>query len=74
MADRRLHKRDLLRVRGGELDDFNVGTIPFDRLRRFQSAAVPPTGPGEDYKPTPPGFVIADYRRALPCRSPETES
>lgn len=34
---------------------------------------IPPTGPGEDYKPTPPGFVIADYRKALPCRSPETE-
>ena len=71
---KKAHKRDLLRVRGGELDDFNVGTIPFDRLRRFQSSAIPPTGPGEDYKPTPPGFVIADYRRALPCRSPETES
>lgn len=69
---KKAHKRDLLRVRGGELDDFNVGTIPFDRLRRFQSSAIPPTGPGEDYKPTPPGFVIADYRRALPCRSPET--
>ena len=70
---KKAHKRDVLRVRGGELDDFNVGTIPFDKLRRFQSAAIPPAGPDEDYKPTPPGFVIADYRKTLPCRDSSVE-
>lgn len=52
--------RDMVRVRGGELDYFVVATLNVDALREFQRNH---RSPEEPFKPIPTGFKISELRR-----------
>lgn len=56
------YKRDLARVKGGELDFFVVSTIEALELRTFQKHHV---SPPEPFKPVPTGFKISEARRNI---------
>lgn len=62
------HKRDVIRLKGGENDYFVVGTIDFMTLRQFQSFAVPPMEENAIFKPFPLGFPgqLSARRRVIP--------
>lgn len=61
------HGRDVVRISGGEVDYFVVGTIDIARLRAFQSYKISPTGVKALYKPVPRGFEISKSRGVLPA-------
>ena len=52
-------KRDLARVKGGELDYFVVSTLSVDQLRHFHRNYLSPNDP---FKPMPTGFDISHAR------------
>ncbi len=52
-------ERDLVRVMGGELDNFVVVKVPVEELRQFQYFNSSPEKP---FKPIPTGFKMADFR------------
>ena len=61
------YDRDIVKIKGGELDYFVVGKIDVEKLRRFQSFSISPTSSSKaTYKPVPAGFEIADRRRIAP--------
>ena len=53
-------KRDVVRVRGGELDYFVVATLEVTELRKFQSSHRSPEKP---FKPVPTGYEISISRK-----------
>lgn len=53
-------RRDVVRVRGGELDYFVVATLEVKELRKFQSSHRSPEKP---FKPVPTGFEILPERK-----------
>jgi hypothetical protein len=54
------YRRDMVRVRGGELDYFVVSTIDTESLREFQRYHRSPEQP---FKPIPTGFKMSAERR-----------
>jgi hypothetical protein len=64
------YKRDMVRVRGGELDYFVVSTIDIVALREFQRNYRSPDG---TFKPVPTGFSMSDKRRQGLVGSRSTE-
>jgi len=54
-------KRDLARVKGGELDYFVVSTLSVDQLRHFHRNHL---SPNEPFKPMPTGFKMSSKRRS----------
>ena len=61
------YDRDIVKIKGGELDYFVVGKIDVEKLRQFQSFSISPTSSSKaTYKPVPAGFEIADRRRIAP--------
>ena len=59
--------RDVVKIKGGEMDYFVIGRLDIEKLRRFQSYAISPTEGGEaTFKPVPCGFKISDSRKVLP--------
>lgn len=59
-------KRDVARIRGGEMDYFVTAKLDIDCLRVFQSHHRSPLD-GE-FKPVPDGFEIHPRRRVLPSK------
>ena len=61
------YKRDIMQLKGGELDYFVIGKMDVEGLRRFQSFPISPVdGPFATFKPVPSGFSILEARRVLP--------
>lgn len=58
--------RDLCRLRGGENEHVVVVELDIDGLRAFQSRATRWPSDDDPYKPTPEGYEIAKFRRAMP--------
>ncbi|GGB87699.1 reverse transcriptase domain-containing protein [Dyadobacter sediminis] len=56
------YQRDLVRLRGGELDYFVVSTIDVESLREFQRYHRSPDKP---FKPIPTGFKMSAVRRKI---------
>lgn len=54
------YQRDVVRVKGGELDYFVVATLPVTILREFQLNHRSPEKP---FKPTPTGYKMSDQRK-----------
>lgn len=54
------YQRDIVRVRGGELDYFVVAPLDVESLRQFQRHHRSPEKP---FKPTPTGFEMSSERR-----------
>jgi hypothetical protein len=54
------YMRDVVRVRGGDLDYFVVATLEVDELREFQRNHRSPEKP---FKPVPTGFMMSEARR-----------
>lgn len=54
------YERDVVRVRGGELDYFVVATLRVEELRDFQRHHRSPSKP---FKPVPTGFKMSNERR-----------
>lgn len=60
------HQRDIVKIKGGDIDGFIVGTLDVAALRAFQSNAVSPGGNDVKFKPTPRGFKMTEDRKSLP--------
>lgn len=58
------YQRDVVRVKGGEMDYFVIGKLDVPGLRAFQSNFRSPEG--GVYKPVPDGFVPAPGRKVRP--------
>jgi len=58
--------RDLARVRGGDNDFVIATTLNIDSLRTFQSRAKRWPQEGDEFKPVPEGFRLAETRKKLP--------
>jgi len=56
------HKRDIIRLRGGDHDYFVVGSLDIKALRDYQRAVIPDQDEDAKFKPTPPGFDHANPR------------
>lgn len=54
------HKRDIARIRGGELDYFILVSLDVSALRKFQDNH---RSPDEPFKPTPTGYKMDDRRK-----------
>jgi hypothetical protein len=53
-------ERDVVRVRGGELDYFVIATLKVKELRAFQRYYRSPALP---FKPVPTGYIMSPYRK-----------
>lgn len=58
------YQRDVVRVKGGEMDYFVIGKLDVPGLRAFQSHFRSPAG--GSYKPVPDGFEPAPDRGVRP--------
>lgn len=58
------YQRDVLRVKGGEMDYIVIGKLDVPSLRAFQSSFRSPEG--GIYKPVPDGFLSAPGRKVRP--------
>ncbi|HEY9229903.1 MAG TPA: RNA-directed DNA polymerase [Gemmatimonadaceae bacterium] len=58
------HRRDVVRITGGEEDYFVLAKLPIKALRQFQSHHRSPLDGA--FKPVPDGFQLAELRRDLP--------
>ncbi|GAA4139674.1 hypothetical protein GCM10022216_18010 [Sphingobacterium kyonggiense] len=57
------HRRDVARVRGGEVDYFVIAKLETKSLREFQNYNISPTKNGSKFKPVPTGFKLSTHRR-----------
>ncbi|MFD2903799.1 RNA-directed DNA polymerase [Sphingobacterium anhuiense] len=57
------YKRDVARVRGGEVDYFVISKLETKALREFQNNNISPTNSGSKFKPVPTGFKLSDHRK-----------
>jgi len=56
------HKRDIIRLRGGDHDYYVIGSLDIHALRDYQRASIPDQGDKAEFKPTPPGFDHTNSR------------
>ena len=63
---KKLFKRDLARLRGGNNDFIVSVTLDVDKLREFQSRHKRWPEPTDEFKPVPEGYKILPSRKILP--------
>lgn len=56
------YKRDIMKIHGGNLDNFMLTELDIKSLRNFQTNEIPPDQP---FKPFPIGFEISPERRLI---------
>jgi hypothetical protein len=66
------HKRDLVRVKGGDVDYYVVGQIDYHPLRKFQRQSR--SGGSDEFKPVPIGFAMSSRRRPQKRRTRSSHS
>lgn len=59
------YRRDVARIKGGELDNFILVRVEADKLREFQRYY---RSPSEPFKPVPTGFKMSPIRRQIGIR------
>jgi hypothetical protein len=57
------HKRDIARVRGGEVDYFVIAKLEIKYLRDFQNHYISPTDSKALFKPVPIGYELSSDRK-----------
>lgn len=63
---KKVHQRDICRLRGGENEHLVIVELDLKSLREFQSRAKNWPRDDDRFKPVPEGYSLAEYREMLP--------